>query len=107
MDSAGVGENPSASPSSAGRALAKSSRVHSGFSSSGRDARSALFFFIRLYLSFVCLAETDDMHGAVPVCEHRHVQTVGEMGQRPTSRLSVVPPNIPPGYRRFPFEFGN
>ena len=47
------------------------------------------------------------MHGAVPVCDHRHVQTVAEMGQHPHSPFAVVLPNILPRNRRFPCEFGN
>src|ERR1700730_1818758 len=46
----------------AGRALAKSFFVHSGLSSSGREARSLVVFFaIPFYLALVCLAQADDV----------------------------------------------
>jgi hypothetical protein len=52
----------SGSTSAAGRALVKSSFVHSGLSSSGRKARSFFVFFaVPFYLSFVCLAEADEL----------------------------------------------
>jgi hypothetical protein len=45
-----------------GRSRSKSLRVHSGLSSSDREAASSFFVAIALDLSRICLAKADDVH---------------------------------------------
>jgi hypothetical protein len=52
----------------------KSSRVHSGFSSSGRDAASIFFVGIPVDLFRIGLAEADDAHRVAAIRDDRDMK---------------------------------
>src|SRR5271170_7186254 len=97
----------SGSASAAGRALAKSSFVHSGFSSSGRDARSLVSFAIQSYLSSVCLAEADDPQILAARRHDCRMQTAVEERHHQQARLALIAAGVFRYQRRVPFEFGH
>jgi hypothetical protein len=102
--SAAFGPNASSITFNAGRARLISSRVHSGFSSSGRDAASFAFLAIPSYLSPVRLSETDDMHSIATVRDDGDTETLAQQRHHPHPTLAVVPSRILDRQRGFPME---
>src|SRR5208283_2075536 len=104
---AAAGPNASAITSNAGRAWRISSRVHSGFASSGREARSSFLLPIPLHLFPVCLAEADDVRGITPLRDDGDMQAPVEQRQYPQSPCAVALPRLLHRHGRIPFKVGH
>ena len=96
------------STSAAGCALAKSLFVHSGLSSSRREARSSVIFFaIQPYLSSVCSAEADDPQILATRRYHGRMQAAVETRHHAQAGLAVIVAGVFHNDRRVPIEFGD
>src|ERR1700761_4681232 len=89
--------------SDAGRARAKSADVHSGLSSSGRDA-SSTFLAILFHLSAVRLTKADDPQIFATRRDPAGVQPPLHEGQHLQAGLAVVPARVLRDQSGLPFE---
>jgi len=94
--------NKSGRTSRALRARAKVSVVQTGLS---RSARSGLRLrFISFHLAFVGLPKADDMHLALPRCEHQHMQSPFDQTQRLVPAFAIDFAQILDDQRAVPFK---
>src|SRR6516164_4539039 len=92
--------------SAAGCALAKSSFVHLGLSSSGRATRSSFVFFaIQPYLSSACSAEADDPQILTARCHDHRVEAAIKARNHTQARLAIVAAGVFHNNRGVPIEF--
>ena len=87
------------STSSVGRALRKSSAVHSGLSSSGREAGSSFGLPISPYFPSVRFPKADDVH---PVASHGDHGDMQPPAQRLHTALAIILAGILFGNRGYP-----